>query len=172
MALLSGDIEGEYALVAAVLPRAEVTIKDGEAEGVILAEVLLKGNDGYKSASLSLPILFPVQCKGERVEADCIVSGLSLRRKKDGETDAEAILKLCLRGYEYAEWRYLSEVTEGERIEENTSAISVYAPQAGEGLWAVAKRLRRAPEEVQKSNPTLEFPVREGERIVIYRQIK
>lgn len=172
VAAMPVETEGEYTLAAAILPRAEVNIRDGEAEGAVLADVLLKGNDGgYKATTLTLPVVFPVECKGDKVEADCMVCGLSLRRKKDGETEAEATLKVCLRCYDNVEWRYVSEVVEGEAIEENTAAISVYAPQTGEDLWQVAKRLRRAPEEVQKSNPTLEFPVREGERIVIYRQI-
>jgi len=36
----------------------------------------------------------------------------------------------------------------------------------------VAKRLRREPNELMKSNPTLEFPVKDGERLFVYRQIK
>jgi hypothetical protein len=38
-------------------------------------------------------------------------------------------------------------------------------------LWQVAKRLACDPDELQKSNPELTFPVKEGERIFVYRQI-
>ena len=177
VASLSPMAEGEYVLRAAVLPRAEMTCKRGEngveAEGVLTAEVLLSGAEGgYRSCTLSLPFVFPVDADGETVEADCIVCGLNVRRKKDGETEAEATLKICLRSYERREWEYICEAAEGEPYEETNAAVSVYALRAGEELWQVAKRLRSAPEELQRSNPQLEFPVKEGERIFVYRQIK
>ena len=81
-------------------------------------------------------------------------------------------MKVCLRSYETRTWAYLGEVSEGEPIETPTAAISVFVPRVGEDLWTVAKRLKRAPEEVRKDNPELVFPVREGERIFVYRQIK
>ena len=109
---------------------------------------------------------------GEIAEADCIVCGLNVRRKKNGETEAEATLKLCVRSYEERNWEYISQLTEGEAEIKNDSAFSVFMPREGEDLWQVAKRLRCAPEDLQKNNPELDFPVKEGERIFIYRQIK
>ena len=144
-----------------------------EAEGVVTAEVLLRGADGgHKSCSLSLPFVFPLDTSEEIVEADCMVCGLNLRRKKESETEAEATLKISLRTYKNCEWEYVDGVEEGEAFEDNSAAISVFIPRAGEDLWQVAKRLSRTPEELQKSNPDLEFPVREGERIFVFRQIK
>ena len=52
------------------------------------------------------------------------------------------------------------------------AAISIYALRAGEGLWEVAKRLHREPAELKRCNPELAFPVKAGERIFVYRQIK
>ena len=66
----------------------------------------------------------------------------------------------------------MEEAIEGEKKEESKAAVSVYVPCAGEELWQVAKRLSRDPDELKRSNPALEFPVREGERIFVYRQIK
>ncbi|MBQ9714532.1 MAG: hypothetical protein IJV83_04335 [Clostridia bacterium] len=175
-ALLSPIIEGDFSLQAAVLPRAEISVRKtengGEAEGAVLAEVLLVGADGgHKSATLSLPFVFPVDTDGGTVEADCIVCGLNVRRKKSGETEAEATLKLCLRYYGEQTWEYVQEVNEGEEYPKEDCAFSVFIPHAGEDLWQTAKRLCRTPEELQKSNPNLEFPLKEGERIFVYRQI-
>jgi hypothetical protein len=174
--VLSPYPEGDYALAAAVLPSAEAICKKTErgfeAEGILTAEVLLKGENGYKAATLSLPFVFPLDIDGEEVEADCMVCSLNIRRKKDGETEAEANIKLCLKSYKSAEWAYISAADEGEQIAESDAAISIFLPRAGEDLWQVAKRLSRMPEELQKSNPDLVFPVKEGERIFVYRQIK
>jgi len=159
-----------------VMPRAEAVCKKTErgfeAEGVLTAEVLLKGENGYKATTLSLPFVFPIEADGDEVELDCSVCALNIRRKKDGETDAEANVKISLKAYARADWEYVASVAEGEKVQENDAAISIFLPRAGEDLWQVAKRLSRMPEELQQSNPDLNFPVKEGERIFVYRQIK
>ncbi len=176
VASLSPTVEGEISLQAAVLPRAEITCRKGEngveAEGAILAEVLLKSADGgNRTATLSLPFVFPVDGDGELVEADCLVCGLNVRRKKSGETEAEATLKLSVRSYAQKEWSYVRQIEEGEKLPEETSGFSVFLTEEGEELWSVAKRLRTDPEGLKRSNPELEFPLKKGERIFVYRQI-
>ena len=176
VAALSPALEGEYTLQAAVLPRAEIVCKRAEsgweAEGAVAADVLLCGADGaHRSVALSLPFVFPMDATGDYMEADCVVCGLNVRRKKNGETEAEATLKVSVWSYKDGEWEYVEKAQEEEIYEKNESAFSVFIPKAGEDLWAVAKRLSCAPEDVEKSNPDLEFPVKEGKRIYIYRQI-
>ena len=178
VAALSPDVESEYSLAAAVLPRAEISCRkkeDGnfEAEGILTAEVLLKSADGgHRSSTLSLPFAFPISVRAESVEADCIVCGLNVRRNRGGETEAEATLKICFRTYQNGAWEYILEAIESEPIVKSEAAISVFALRAGEELWEAAKRLSRDPEELQRSNPELTFPVKEGQRIFVYRQIK
>ena len=176
-AVLSPMLEGEYTLQAAVLPRAELQCRKGEngmeAEGVVFADVLLVGTDGaHRAAKLSLPVAFPVPWEGAYAEADCIVCGLNIRRKKNGETEAEATLKLGVRCYDNKAWEYISEMTEGEAFPADEGAFSVFLTEAGEDLWQVAKRLNCPPDELQKSNAHLQFPLKEKERIFVYRQIK
>ena len=176
-AILSPDMDGEFTLQAAVLPRAEIVCRKGErgmeAEGAVLAEVLLCGADGtHRSATLTLPFVFPLDVEGDYVEAECAVCGLNVRRKKNGETEAEATLRLSLRTFEERSWGYICEVEEGESYGEADSGFSVFLTSAGEDLWQVSKRLACAPEDLQKSNPSLTFPLKEGERIYVYRQLK
>ncbi len=171
------EMDGEYALQAAVLPRAEISCRKGEngveAEGVVLAEALFIGTDGSRrSATLTLPFVFPVDGAGDCVEADCLVCGLNLRRKGSGEIEAEATLKLALRSYGDGEWSYISDAETGEEYAEEDCAFSVFLPCEGEELWTVAKRLHCPPEELQSNNPQLEFPVKKGEKIFVYRQIR
>ena len=144
-----------------------------EAEGVILAEVLLKSADGsHRSATLSLPFVFPVEAEGDYIEAEGMVCGLNVRRKKSGETEAEATLRVSLRCYEERTWEYVNETAEGEAYGEEECAFSVFMTNAGEELWDISKRLSCPPEDLQKSNPELTFPLKEGQRIYVYRQLK
>ena len=64
---------------------------------------------------------------------------------------------------------YISAVEEGEPKKACDSAVSVYIPKAGDGLWETAKRLSESPENIEKSNPELTFPLTGKERIIIYR---
>lgn len=176
VAHLSGSFDGEYTLAAAVLPRAEIackkTEKGMEAEGVVTAEVLLCGAEGgYRSATLSLPFVFPLDEASDEIEAECTVCGLKVKRS-GGETQAEAVLKVGLCCYQACAWQYVGETVAGEEIQQPSAAVSVYLLRDGEDLWQAAKRLLRDPEELQKSNPDLTFPVKEGERIYVYRQIQ
>lgn len=174
-ALLSTNGDGEFALQAALRPRAELTLKKTangyEAEGAILADVLTKGEGGYRCVELSLPFLFPLPYREEVIEADYAVCAVNVRRNAAGETEAEATLKLCVRCYERLEWAYVNEVVEGAAFAENTSAFSVFMLKADEELWEVAKRLRCSPEQLKKTNPDLTFPVKEEQKIYVYRQI-
>ena len=176
IAAISPNLDGEYTLQATLLPRAEIAMKKTEngmeAEGVVLAEVLLcNGDNMHRSATLSLPFVFPVDVEGEEAEAECLVCGLNVRRKTNGEIEAEAPLKLCVRSYEQRAWEYVFETEVGEEICDADSAFTVFIPRAGEGLWELAKRLHCAPDELQKSNPSLQFPIKDGEKIFVYRQI-
>ncbi len=176
VASLSPQIEGEATLQAVLLPRAEIVCKRGEngmeAEGVIFAEVIFATEGGKRSATLSLPFLFPIDCEGEGGQADALVCGLSVRRKKSGEIEADATLKLAVCAKEKREWSYISAVEAGEAYEREESAFSVFLTEAGEGLWEVAKRLRTHPDELAKNNPALVFPLEKAEQIFVYRQIE
>lgn len=173
---LSPNIEGEYTLQACVLPRAEIACKKTErgmeAEGAVFADVLLVSADGsHRKTELNLPFVFPVDLDDETVEAEALVCGLNVRRKRGGETEAEATLKLCFKGYAEGAWECVSEVLEGEPLEERDVAFSIFLPKEGEDLWATAKRLKCEPSALEKSNPNLEFPLKAGQRIYVYNQI-
>lgn len=175
LAAISGGFDGEFTMQAALLPRAEISCKKTEngfeAEGAVLADVLLRAADGtHRSATLSLPFLFPISIDGESAEADCAVCGLQVRRKQNGETEAECTLKLSVKGYAQGEWSYLQACEIGDELPQNDSAFSVYIPKSGEDLWTLAKRLHRSPESIAQGNPQLTFPVRGNGRIYVYRQ--
>lgn len=172
---LTSPVEPSAYLQAALLPRAEIvckrTEKGNEAEGAIFADVIFSDGEDHRSTGLSLPFLFPIDLpEGTMAEAEGTVCGLSVRRKKDGETEAEATLKITLRIYREIESSFIEDVDEGEQYPKNDSAISLYLPKAGEDLWTTAKRLRCTPEDLQKNNPELTFPLKEGAKIFVYRQ--
>ncbi len=173
-ASLGVAFEGDFTLQAVVKSKVEITCKRNssgyEAEGYVEAETVIECADGIRNASLSLPFVFPVQADDGELELDGVVYGLSVRRNGD-KVEADGTLKVTARCYQQVESEFVGGVDEGEKYQETTSAISIYIPSEGDGLWEIAKKLKRSPDEVQKSNPNLEFPVKKGERLFIYRQL-
>ncbi len=174
-AFLEGKIDYSDALCCVLLPNAEAEIVTGEsesAEGAVTAQLILKASDGaHRSGRISLPFSVPLKLNASgRKEADVMACGLSVRQRKEGEIEAEAALRFNVKIYRSLQTEYLADIEEKEAIEKKKSAFSVYMPEGGSSLWDVAKRLNQTPEEVASSNPDLKFPLKEGERIVVYRK--
>ncbi len=174
-ASLSLSTDGEISLQSVVNPRVELTCKrtgeSWEAEGYVEAEAIFKTEGGVSPSKITLPFVFPVQAEEKDVEAEAVLCGLSVRRVGD-KFEADGTLKVTVRAYAQIEREYVASVAEGAKYENAQSAISIYLPKEGDGLWEIAKKLRCRPEEVEKSNPELKFPVGKGERLFVYRQLK
>lgn len=117
---------------------------------------------------MSLP--FSVAVQAERASVSVLACGMSARQREEGSIDAEVTLKFALTERVKLSARFVASAEAGEAVRESDSAISVYVPRAGDGLWELSKRLNKSPEEVTASNPDLEFPIREGQRVIIYRK--
>jgi hypothetical protein len=159
----------------AFAPQVELSCRKtengGEIEGILQAEILIKGEDGgYKKNCLSLPFLFPIGDIADEGEAEAIVSGLTVRKKADGGVAAEATLKLCIKAYKRLDDEYVCQIEDGEEYPAQNAAFQIFVPREGEDLWQVAKRLRKRVEDVEKCNPDLRFPIQKGEKIFIYTQ--
>ena len=172
-AVLSGSIDFSDSLEAVTLQRAEAELVKGEgglrAEGVASASLLVKSSEGeYRAIEIGLP--FSVAVDAGDAEASVMVCGMSARQKQEGEIDAEATVKILLKEKKTYSVHIVGAVKEGEKLKESDCAVSVFIPKAGDGLWELAKRLKKSPEDVERSNPDIEFPVKAGQRVIIYRK--
>lgn len=173
-AALSSSIDFSDTLQAITLQRAEANLVKGEkgacAEGVAVATLLVRSADGaLRAVELCLPFSVPVNAPdGCRVSA--FLCGTSARQRQEGKIEAEGTVKLFLQEQTQAQFTVVCGGKAGEKIEQNDSAISVYLPTPGDGIWELAKRLKKSPEEVMESNPDLEFPIKEGQRVIVYRR--
>ena len=172
-AALSAPVDFSDVLQAVTLQRAEANIVHGEdgkrVEGVAMATLLVRGADGStRGVEMSLPFSVPVTA--ENCSVSVLVCGMSARQKQEGEIDAEATLKISLQEHTTLTAKLVCGAEEGAPLPVSDSAISVYIPRAGDGLWELAKSLKKSPEEVSANNPDVEFPVKEGQRVIIYRK--
>lgn len=158
------------AFLAAALPCVEYARTDDGVEGSITATLIYEQGGDIRSTEINMP--FSVKLAG--LSRDCrnieaAVCGISFRQRAEGECEGEAVLKITAPDGEIKTLKYLTEATEGEKKAPVKSAISVYIPAAGDGLWETAKRLSESPENIEKTNPELSYPLTGKERILIYR---
>lgn len=154
--------------LAAVLPKAEYTRGEDGVEGSITATLLYEQNEEIRSAEVNLPFTLKLDANACG-DVKAVVCGLSIRQRAEGECEAEAVIKLAVPVCEKAVVKFITHIDETETDCAPLAAISVYVPAAGDGLWETAKKLKQSPEDIQKTNPDLNFPLSGKERILIYR---
>lgn len=158
------------ALLAAALPRAEFARTERGLEGSINATLLYEQNGETRSTEVNLPFAVDlIGLSGKSGEISVAVCGVNIRQRSEGECEAEAVLKISVADCTEVCVRYVTEITEAEKLETNDSAISVYIPAAGDDLWSTAKNLRQSPDAIKSANPDLTFPLTGNERILVYR---
>lgn len=158
------------AFLAAALPAAEFARTEDGIEGAVSATLIYEQNGEVHSAEINLPFavkLSGLNCGGEEISV--AVCGLNIRQRSEGECEAEAVLKISAADCEQQSIKYLTDISEGEKLQTTDCALSVYVPAAGDGLWDTAKKLLQTPEEIIASNPELNFPLSGKERILVYR---
>ncbi|MDE6558156.1 MAG: DUF3794 domain-containing protein [Clostridia bacterium] len=163
--------------LAAALPHAECAFNEqtGCVEGAVNTVLVYEQNGEIKSTDVNLP--FSVALTGAREDGqsvcdDVAVCGVSVRLKAEGEAEAEATLKISATVCEEKQLKYLTKIEEGEAMEVNDCAVSVFLPAEGDGLWDIAKKLNKSPSEVSACNSDLKFPLTGKERIIVYRSKK
>lgn len=160
--------------LAAALPQAECAFnaETGSVEGAVNTVLIYEQGGEIKSTEVNLPFsvaLNGVCEEGQKVFKDVAVCGVSVRLKAEGEAEAEATLKISATVCGESKIKYLTQIEEGEEVEVNDCAVSVFLPAAGDGLWDIAKKLKKSPSEVSACNGELTFPLTGKERIVVYR---
>lgn len=154
---------------------AEVTVNDGEVkvEGVAAFQVINKTQDGYVAEQGELPfsyvLPFAEAKAGQNAEvAIGLTDAVGVSKGKDITVSAKMQLEVKL--FEERCFTYLSEAREGGDIPESEAGISVYFAEKGESLFTIAKSMGVLPSALKNANPTLEDPLEENKKVLIFRQ--
>ncbi|MEG2274533.1 MAG: hypothetical protein RSC44_04290, partial [Clostridia bacterium] len=66
---------------------------------------------------------------------------------------------------------YIKNIEIGAEKEQNTSGLSLYLASDGDEMWDICKALTATPEDIVVQNPTLETPLKQGEKVIYFRAI-
>lgn len=168
----------EYArlikLIGETTELTKAAVKDGflMAEGVVFGNALMiDGENNLISNAFQLPfsVSAPVEVTPvDNVKAVCEEMHCKMR---NGRLEAEANVIISYDEYEDYAVDVITEVTEGDKKQNASYAISVYLGSAGDTEWDVTKRLGVSQDVVLKDNPELSFPLSGGEKILVYRKL-
>ncbi|MDE6474740.1 MAG: DUF3794 domain-containing protein [Clostridia bacterium] len=146
------------------------------AEGILNTCVIYMSEGGnIKCIQVELP--YSLQFDKEGVASGDVLCGsviatdCSHKVKRDREVELTANIVLSVCSKTPIENVVIKSLEEGECLEVNSSAISVYLPSKGESIWQVAKTLGMSIESIMEQNPNLNDVMQGDERIVIYREV-
>lgn len=159
----------------AVASKAQ-TEEDGTltVEGVVSADIIYTDENGFNSVRTEVPFalsISSVQPFSKQLAVQVQVQQISAQLRREREIDVDMQLAVAVSGFSPVQFSYISAVELGDEKAQNRSGISLYIARGGDSLLDLCKSLTAMPEEILAQNPTLEFPLSEGERIVFFRSL-
>ena len=143
-------------------------------EGIVNADVIYTDENGYNSVRTEIPFalsIASVQPFSKTVKVCCAIEGISAKVRREREIDIDVRLGVEVCGYSSVTAEYISAVEVGEEKPQNTSALSLYIANEGDEILDLCKALTAMPEQIIAQNPTLQFPLKEGDRVLYFRQM-
>ena len=148
--------------------------------GKVVVEGALSGTIAYfdaeAAARKTVNALIPVKVstsvdaeEGDEAQAAGSVGKISVKLRRSGEIDIKADVLLNVVVSQSITEKIISGISAGDMLEAAGGAISVYIASESESLWDCAKALRVKPETLTVQNPALNFPLRRGEKVIIFR---
>ena len=179
--IADGDADAARVLCAKAAECDLVAVKAGDgvavAEGVVTACVVYEAEDGGK-ASVKVELPYALDLEDRRVkEGDLVLAyagccDLFAKIKRGREIEVGATLAFSALVVRTAQAGVVTEAGVGEKLDDAGEAIVVVSAKKGETSWDLAKRLCVRADEVERFNPSVDFPASGGEKIVVYRMLE
>ncbi len=149
--------------------------EDGKlaVEGIVNTDVIYTDENGYNSVRTEIPFslsISSVQPFSKTVKVCCSIESMSAKVRREREIDIDLRLGVEVCGYSDVTAEFISAVEVGEEKPQNRSALSLYIANDGDEILDLCKALTAMPEQIIAQNPNLQFPLKEGDRVLYFRQ--
>lgn len=145
-----------------------------EVEGVVNTDIIYTDENGYNSVRAEIPFALSIESEtplSKVVKVNCKVQQISATARREREFDIALTLSIEVCGFSPLEFDYISAVEVGQEREQNTSGLSIYIADEGDSMLDVCKALTALPDDVLLQNPNLQLPLKEGDRVLYFRQL-
>lgn len=143
-------------------------------EGIVNTDVIYTDENGYNSVRTEIPFaltISSVQPFSKTVKVCCSIENISAKARREREIDIDVRLGVEACGYSDVTAEFISAVEVGEEKPQNKSALSLYIANDGDEILDLCKALTAMPEQIMQQNPALEFPLKEGTRVIYLRTL-
>lgn len=171
-------IDKVLAVDGAYLTLTNVAYQNKEllVEGIVHANVIYLNDDENTINSVLIEIPFSqtertnLDDKDVDVKLATILYDVDATAKRGREIFLDGKIKLQANFTKEVANAIISNITRGDELEQNTSAIEIYFANAGQTIWDIAKDMRVDKETLQQQNPNLPETMLGGEKVVFYNQ--
>ncbi len=177
-----GDNRAAGIAVSAIPYAHAVTTKanledDGtlSVEGIVNADIIYTDENGFNSVRTEIPFTLSLTSEkllSKQLKVGVQVQKISAELRREREIDIDMILAISVCGFSTLNASYITDIVLGDEKAQNTSGISLYIAREGDGLLDLCKALTAMPDDIIAQNPTLEFPLAEGTRVVYFRRLE
>lgn len=144
-------------------------------EGVVGGNIIYTDAEAGKKSSCSVELPFRITTMKEARDGDITqvcgtVNKVSVRPSRLGELNVKCGLSLCISVTSEMHTEIITAVKCCEKLPPCSGTISMHVASEGETLWESAKALSASPDSVLVMNPDLEYPLKKGTKVFIFRK--
>jgi len=156
---------------------ANVYVANGKvvAEGLASCSVLYLNKEygTTNSVAVEIPYSTPLADGVEGCAYTVTASVLEMHASslRAGRIDVTGEVAFAITASECACLECVSAITVGAERKTGGAGMTVYVARKDQSLWEVAKALSVTPDAVLRLNGDVTFPTREGQKIILYRQL-
>lgn len=150
-------------------------VKDEQivVEAIIKANLIYLNDEENKiySVDIEVPTILTSNTdidKDSQIEVFATLCDVDVMVKKGREVYVDAVVKVFANVCVTKSGAVISEVEFGEEISASDAGIEIYFAKAGDDVWDIAKQLRVNPEQIEKQNQEILFPLEKDENICVY----
>jgi len=154
---------------------ASSNVLDGRlcVEGVANSTVIYFTKETNSITAVQVEMPFMVEQKVEGIECSvaniCLVD-VNARSRRGKEIEVTAELNVYGDMYNTVTNCVITNVVVGEEKERDDCSLYIYIVKPNDTLWNVAKDMNVSQDSILEQNPDIELPLREGTRLIVYKQ--
>lgn len=141
-------------------------------EGVANATVVYFTKETNSITSVQVEMPFVVEQKVDGRDASVVnicLTGVNAKSRRGKEIEVSAELSVYSDMYNTITNCILTNVVVGDEKEKDDCSLYIYMVKQNETLWDIAKEMNVSQDSILEQNPDCELPLKEGERLVIYK---
>lgn len=150
-------------------------VKDEQivVEAIIKANLIYLNDEENKiySVDVEVPTILTSNTDldaNSQIEVFATLSDVDVMVKKGREVYVDAVVKVFANVCVTKSGAVISKVEFGEFISASDAGIEIYFAKAGDNVWDIAKQLKVKPEQIERQNQEVSFPLEKDENICIY----